>query len=54
MSNVNYNQMSNKAPQVQDNTPQTSVAPAAPATPEVVTGIVANCDKLNVRKQPTV
>ena len=54
MSNVNYNQMSNKAPQVQDNTPQTSVAPAAPATPEVVTGIVANCDKLNVRKQPNI
>lgn len=55
MSNVNYNQMSNKTPKAPiDNTPQTPVSPAAPTTPEVVTGVVDNCGKLNVRKQPSI
>lgn len=59
MANVNYNKISANPPaeEKQTVTPEetTAVQTAQPEEPEVATiGIVANCSKLNIRKDPDI
>lgn len=52
---TNYNKMANQ-PKVENNTelqePVVIVENTEPQEPEIVTGVVANCAKLNVRNTP--
>lgn len=51
MSNVNYSQMYNQTAETTTNAPSTTPEPEAPKD---VIGVVVECKRLNVRKQPDI